>query len=219
MRLGKDLQNKPIYSVTDGRLLGTVKDIYLTDNLDQINAVYLGSEGLIKRKHFLITTENVVVFGIDAMLVKNKEVVATEEELPESEMWVRLSKLRGRQIDTTGGTKVASIGDIIIDDHGQITGFALSRVYVEGPVADKGSISRTAVVDTGNEDGMMTIDLALAENPDLTAMALPPVPDAEPATETAPSSTADVQLDSQGDETQKPENDAEDGDNAAADEV
>ncbi len=180
MRLGKDLVGKPIISITDGRSLGAAKDIYINNDLNNITGIYLGSEGLIKRKHFLITRDNVVVFGIDAILVKNSDVVIQENDLPESVAWVRLSKLNKREVDTPGGTKVASIGDIILGEQGEITGFALSRVYVEGPIEQNGTIARTAVIDTGDADGVMTIDLTKAENP--TAQT-------EPA-ETVPAETA-----------------------------
>lgn len=165
MRLGKDLVGKQIISITDGRSLGTAKDIYMSSELDAITGIYLGSEGLIKRKHFLITRADVVVFGIDTILVGDSDVIAEENELPETVAWVRLSKLNKREVDTPGGTKVASIGDIILGEQGEITGFALSRVYVEGPIAQNGTIARTAVIDTGDADGVMTIDLTKAENP------------------------------------------------------
>ena len=202
MRLGKDLVNKQIISVTDGRSLGTAKDIYISSDLTDITGIYLGSEGLIKRKHFLIARTDVVVFGIDAILVRTSDVVAEENDLLESVAWVRLSKLSKREVDTPGGTKVASIGDIILGEKGNITGFALSRVYLEGPIEKNGTIPRTAVIDTGGEDGVMTIDLTRAENPDAVqsapveppASALPEEPEAtaepsedletiEPATE------------------------------------
>jgi sporulation protein YlmC with PRC-barrel domain len=181
MRLGKDLVNKQIISVTDGRSLGSAKDIYIDSELMDITGIYLGSEGIIKRKHFLISRADVVVFGIDAILVRGSDVIVEENDLPESVAWVRLSKLSKREVDTPGGTKVASIGDIILGEQGNITGFALSRVYLEGPIEKNGTISRTAVIDTGGEDGVMTIDLTRAENPDATQPApVEPPPSALP---------------------------------------
>ncbi|MCB8939158.1 MAG: PRC-barrel domain-containing protein [Ardenticatenaceae bacterium] len=179
MRLGKDLVGKQIISVTDGRSLGNTKDIYLNNALTEITGIYLGSEGLIKRKHFLITRTDVVVFGLDAILVRSSEVIAEENSLPESVAWVRLSKLNKREIDTPGGTKVGTIGDIIVGEQGNITGFALSRVNVQGPIEKNGTVPRTAVIDTGDADGVMTIDLTKAENPD--AVAEPAAPDPVPA--------------------------------------
>ncbi|MBK8903411.1 MAG: hypothetical protein IPM53_19670 [Anaerolineaceae bacterium] len=188
MRLGKDLVGKQIISVTDGRSLGNAKDIYISSDLTTITGIYLGSEGLIKRKHFLITRSDVVVFGIDAILVRTSEVIAEENSLPESVAWVRLSKLSKREVDTPGGTKVATIGDIILGEQGNITGFALSRVFVEGPIEKNGTIPRSAVIDTGDEDGVMTIDLTRAENPDAiqAAPTEPPISALPPETAVTP---------------------------------
>ena len=196
MRLGKDLVGKQIISITDGRSLGAAKDIYINNDLTDITGIYLGSEGLIKRKHFLITRANVVVFGIDAILVQTSEVIEEENNLPESVAWVRLSKLNKREVDTPGGTKVASIGDIILGEQGDITGFALSRVYVEGPIAKNGTIPRTAVIDTGDEDGVMTIDLTRAENPDVT-QAAPVVPPPSALPEEPEETAEDIKDDAQ----------------------
>ncbi|NHZ72768.1 MAG: hypothetical protein GWP17_06765 [Aquificales bacterium] len=164
MRLGKDLTGKPIISVTDGRLVGYAKDLYTNKDLYWVTGIYTGSEGLIGRKDKLIQRDNVVVFGIDAILVKNADVETNNKELDEADNWQRLDKLRGRGVDTPGGTKVGTLGDIIVGEEGDVTGFSLSRVHIEGPVADNGTIPRDAVVDTGRVDGTMTIDLEKVEN-------------------------------------------------------
>lgn len=163
MRLGKDLTGKPIVSITDGRMLGNVKDIYVDHELNQVIGVFLGHEGLIKRKSHLIQRDNIVVLGIDTILVKNANVVTDDEQLPEAQEWLRLSKLRGRQIDTPGGTKVGTVGDIEVGEAGQITAFPLARVFVEGPVAELGTVPRHALIDTGSEDRAITIDLPKVE--------------------------------------------------------
>jgi sporulation protein YlmC with PRC-barrel domain len=168
MRLGKDLLNKPIFSMTDGRNLGSVKDIYLNNDLTQITGIFTGQEGMIRRKSYLIPRESVVVFGLDAVLVKNPDVIVEETEQNAAE-WTRLSKLRGRGVDTPNGTKVANIGDIVIGEEGNIAGFALAKVHVDGPIADKGAIARSTLIDTGAADGVMTIDLSKAETTDLAA--------------------------------------------------
>ena len=163
MRLGKDLINKSIISVTDGRILGAVKDVYVNNELYWLTGIHVGHEGLLKRKTLLIPRESVVVFGIDAILVKNADVITEGQELPDAADWIRLSKLKGREVDTPGGTKVGTLGDVILGEEGHVTGFALAKVFVEGPIAEQGSIPREALIDTGNEDGVMTIDLPKVE--------------------------------------------------------
>lgn len=166
MRYGKDLYNKVVISISDGQKIGVVKDLYVDKELRTLTGIYLGSEGLLRRKSMLIPREYVVVFGIDAVLVKNSQTVTDEQQFAEVENWVRLSKLNGREIDTPGGTKVGTVGDIIIGEEGDITGLALSKVSVEGPIAEKGMIDRSTVIDSGSVDGIITINLSKAETND-----------------------------------------------------
>jgi uncharacterized protein YrrD len=173
MRLGKDLINKPIYSIDEGRLLGKVQDLYLDSSFETVLGIYLGSQGLVRRKAELIRAGDVVVLGADAVLVKNGNVLTDDQALPAAKGWVRRDKLSGREADTPGGTRLGVIGDVIIDAAGAITGFALSKAYVEGPLAEKRVISRSVVLDTGQEDGRMTVDLAKLEASLLDAEAVP----------------------------------------------
>jgi hypothetical protein len=73
-------------------------------------------------------------------------------------------------VDTPAGTRVGAISDVLLDDETRIVGFMLSRVQMSGPLAEHPVIPREAVIDTGHEDQVMTIDLALAEQHSLKAM-------------------------------------------------
>lgn len=184
MRLGKDLTNKPVISVTDGRILGEVKDLYIDAALNSLTGLYLGAEGLLKRKSNLIERSNVVVFGIDAMLAKQADVVTDDQTLGDAQSWLRLDKLRGREAITPGGTRLGKLGDVMLDEDGRITGFTLARVYVEGPLAEKGVVKRAAVIDTGSDNSPMTVDLLKLEQLYQADEAPPPVePEAAPADE------------------------------------
>lgn len=173
MRLGKDLINKPIYSIDEGKLLGKVQDLYLDTTYEVVLGLYLGSQGLVRRKSELIRSGDVVVFGADAVLVRNSGVITDDGALPAAKGWARREKLAGREADTPGGTRLGVIGDVIVDPSGRITGFAMSRTYVEGPLAEKRVISRSVIIDTGQEDGRMTVDLAKLEASLLDAEAVP----------------------------------------------
>lgn len=167
MRLGKDLVNKPVYTISDGRYVGKAKDIYLDRNLYWMTGIHLGREGIIRRKDTLIPRDSVVVFGIDAILIKDNAAVTDSRET-DIEDWIRLDDIIGREVDTPGGTKLAVIGDVILDTEGKITGFGLSKVTVDGPIAENRSIGRDVIIDNGNEDGVMTIDLVKAEQQGVT---------------------------------------------------
>lgn len=173
MRLGKDLLNKPIYSIDEGKLLGKVQDLYLDETFETVLGLYLGSQGLVRRKAELIQSSDVVVLGTDAVLVRSGNVVTDDSALPKAKGWMRRDKLAGREADTPGGTRLGAIGDVIVDPTGHITGFAMSKTYVEGPLAEKRVISRSVIIDTGQEDGRMTVDLAKLEASLIDAEAVP----------------------------------------------
>jgi uncharacterized protein YrrD len=163
MRLAKDLIGKPIISISGGRQLGTVKDVYLDSYLTEVGGVYLGPVRLLGRRARLIQGKDVTVFGVDAVLVKNPQTVTDSGEVPEWSTWVRRDRLHGRQAATAGGTRVGMIEDVILDESMQIIGFRFGRVFVEGPIAERRALVRGAVLDVGSEDDTMIIDLSIAE--------------------------------------------------------
>jgi len=109
------------------------------------------------------------MIGQDAILVKHADVIHEEGNLAETEeIWLRRDELQGRSVDTSGGTKVGKIGDVIINEGGQVLGFSLSYVYVDGPIAENRSVAIHTVQDVGREDGAMTINLRRAEEQELS---------------------------------------------------
>jgi uncharacterized protein YrrD len=167
MQSAKDLIGKPVISVSDGRQLGTVKDLYLDDYLTGVSGVYLGPVRLLGRRSRLIRTKDVTVFGVDTILVNTPRAVVDSSEVPEWTTWVRRDRLHGRQASTAGGTRIGTIEDAILDDSMQIIGFRLARVFVEGPIAERRAVVRGAVIDVGREDELMIVDLGKAEQQDL----------------------------------------------------
>ena len=163
MRLGRSLIDNPVYNNQDGRTLGKVADLYLDKDLETVAAIYLGSEGLVKRTPVFIRSRDVRLFGVDAVLARSSAIVYRGEEIPTAGRWVRLRDLQGRDVDTPGGTKIGRIRDVVLDAEARVTGFSLSQIAVEGPIADSKVIAGAAVVDTGQADGAMTVDLATAE--------------------------------------------------------
>lgn len=163
MRLAKDLIGKPIISISDGRQLGTVKDLYLDSYLTGVAGVYLGPVRLLGRRARLIHGKDVMVYGVDAVLVRNAQTAADSGAVPEWSTWVRRDRLHGRRAATAGGTRVGTIDDAILDESMQIIGFRLARVLVEGPIEERRALVRSAVVDVGNENDVMIVDLTKAE--------------------------------------------------------
>ncbi|MFN2224395.1 MAG: PRC-barrel domain-containing protein [Candidatus Promineifilaceae bacterium] len=187
MRVAQEIMNVPVISANDGQEVGKVKGFYIDQNLTHLLAISLGSEGLFSRKETLIKWPDVVTFGQDAILIKDADCVIETSEVENFEEFVERDEIGGRSVETPGGTKIGRVGDLIFDEKAMISGFALSQIYVSGPIAANRAVSRKAVVDVGNEDGIMTADLSEAEKDDLQIVyeglfAEPSVNPTEPAT-------------------------------------
>ncbi len=163
MRLGKDLDNKSIISVSDGKILGRTKDLYVNQDLTQLAGLFIGTEGVIRRTEQIIPSDRIVLLGIDVILVKDPDVITTTKAMPETDDWHRLSHLHGKEARTPGGTKLATIDDIMLDQQGDISGFSLSRVFVTGPLADRPLIPREVVVDAFQSSDALLVDFPQLE--------------------------------------------------------
>jgi uncharacterized protein YrrD len=159
----KEHSNKPIISMTDGKKLGEVKDLYLDQDMRQVAAVFLGKEGLISRKTLVVGRSAVQVFGIDAWLVSSPDQVMDQENIPELAALTLVGNLHGREVQTDGGTKIGTVDDVILDNEAHVLGFALGKIYAEGPLAERKAIAREAVTALGTNEEPMKIDLVKAE--------------------------------------------------------
>ena len=160
----RELSNKPLISITDGKKVGEVKDVYLDKDMREVTAVFLGKEGLINRKALIIARSAVQVYGVDVWLVSGSNTVQGPADLPDSETFILVGDLRGREIQTEGGTKIAVIDDVILDNEARVLGFNLGKVYAQGPLAERKAIVRDALLALGNTKEPMTINLAQAES-------------------------------------------------------
>ncbi len=181
MRVGKSLIGNPVYGSADGRKLGEVKDLYLDDDLTSVVGIYLGREGLLRPTPLFVERGDIALFGIDALLAASTFTVQEGAESAEPPGWLRLERLRGREVRTPGDTKIGKLGDVVLDEEARVTGFSLASVSVQGPVAEADAVARRALVKPEDEEGAMTLDLAAAEqavleiNPDLLFASPEPV--------------------------------------------
>jgi uncharacterized protein YrrD len=190
MRKGKELIGKPIYSQSDGRLVGYVKDLFVDLEMKLLKGIYLGREGLINRKVQFIGREDVAVFGIDAVLTTGSNVASDNSLVPEVDTWLRRDRLIGREVETAGGTKVGTVGDVLFDEQAVVAGVTLARVHVAGPLAEKAQVWKRAIIETGGREGLLIVDLVRMEADSLgESLDLPAEVPAE-ATEETPDAPA-----------------------------
>ena len=163
MALIKEFHDKLLISLTDGKKLGAVKDVYLDRDMTRMVAVYLGKSGILNRKMLLIELPQVQLLGIDAWFISRSDVVLARDEVEGADGYVLAGDLRGRPIETEGGTKIGSVGDVIVDEKSNVVGFTLERLQVHGPLAESKAIARAAITALGDEYTPMVASLEQAE--------------------------------------------------------
>jgi len=163
MSTAKDLTRKPIYSVADGTQLGEIKDIYLDGAASTITAVLVGKEGVFTKKMLVIRRSDVRTIGVDCWLAHGEAEVMDLKEVDGGEDFQLVTELRKREIETTGGTKIGTIGDVVFDGDDSVVGFALAKVHIQGPVAEAKQVALGAVTSFGDKHTAMIVDLQAAE--------------------------------------------------------
>jgi uncharacterized protein YrrD len=167
MMTGKDLRNKWIISVSNGQKVAEIKDVYLDAEATQVTAVLTGKEGLLKPKAVGLHRSSIQVFGIDVWLIPPSSKMVHLEDMPNSSTYILMGDLQGREVQTDGGTKIGTIGDVLLDREAQVIGFSLSRIAVQGPLQEKKALVRSAVVSLGDKKQPVIISLPRAETANL----------------------------------------------------
>ena len=163
MMMGKDLRNKWIVCLADGRKLGEIKDVYLDAQATQVVAVLTGKEGVLKPKAVGFERSTIQVFGIDVWLVPAGGKLVHLDDVPNADTFVLMGDLQGREVQTDGGTKIGTIGDVLLDREARVVGFTLSRVHVQGPLQEKKSLARAAIANLGDKKLPVIASLTRAE--------------------------------------------------------
>lgn len=157
-------QGKLLISITNGEKLGEIKDMYFDSELTRVTAVLAGSEGgLFSKKDLVIARPDIQVYGVDAWLISGADTLVQPENIADADTFVTLSDLRGRELETEGGTKIGTVGDVLLDAETRVLGFTLQKVHIQGPLAERKAIVRNAIVDVGSKDTPMLTILADAE--------------------------------------------------------
>ncbi len=164
MIASKEHTGKLLVSITDGKRLGEIKGLYLDPDARQVAGVFLGTEGLINRKTLAMPQSAVQLYGVDVWLVSGSDKVTALENIPDSATFILVSDLRGREIQTEGGTKIGVVEDVLLDSGIRVLGFTLGKVYVQGPLAERKAIIREAITSLGSKDKPMTATMAQAES-------------------------------------------------------
>jgi uncharacterized protein YrrD len=136
IRLSAELRDKPIVSMTDGKIMAKVKDVLINPTTRTVSAVLFEEGNILNRQMRVIPADAVRVWGVDVIIVASAEVVIPKEQLAGHEQSLSVSaQLKGRTIVSQDGTRIGELNDVVIDNNGVVVGYDLAKVFIEGPVA------------------------------------------------------------------------------------
>ena len=130
------LEGNPVISVSNGQKIGKVEDILIDADALRAAAVVTSGGNLLNREIHAIPAASVEVWGLDACLVKQPDVVLKGEELDRNSQWLSVSDdIRGYEVVAEDGTRIGTLGDVVLDGEGQVMGYEMADVAIEGRVA------------------------------------------------------------------------------------
>jgi uncharacterized protein YrrD len=135
MRKGKSVIGQPVYTVSDGRKLDSVKDLVLEEGEDGVVALLVSEGGLLSTS-MVVPFGSVVRFGPSAVMIEDgSSVVPATSEPRVNEILGRQGTLLGSKVLTEGGEELGTIADFYFDEaSGRVLGYEVSG----GPLKDLG---------------------------------------------------------------------------------
>jgi uncharacterized protein YrrD len=147
----RDMDNRAIVNIATGEKMGSVADLLFDPNELRVSAIVISLGGFLNRETQLITTDQIKVWGKDAILIDHHEEQQRTHRR-ESENWVKLAEqIRGRYVVSTDGTRVGQVDDLSLDHEGKIVDFRLNQVFVEGPLSESKRIPVEATSTLGKD--------------------------------------------------------------------
>lgn len=158
--LTASLKSMPVISITNGEILAKIENILINPNTRAVSALSFTKGGLLSRATQLIPAKEIRVWGEDVILVSGPDVFVPKENVSGYEDYLSVSdQLKGREVVSQDGKRIGILNDVLIDDQGQLVGYDLSKVFIEGAVAENKRISVEATHALGPD--VLVVDQTL----------------------------------------------------------
>jgi uncharacterized protein YrrD len=130
------LIGNPVIDTTEGEMVAEVEDVLVDPETLKAVAVTTHKSTLLSPELKAIPADQVQVWGKDAVLVKQTDATVKEGELSSRKRWLSATDdIRGYEVVAEDGTRIGTLGDVALDRQGQIVGYEMAEVVVEGRVA------------------------------------------------------------------------------------
>lgn len=171
MPTAKEQLNKQVIATADGKILGKIKEVYFDPKVTKMTAVSLCSSSWFVRvflcflfRKRMIDSAKVQKFGLDTWLVEKSDVAVPPKKIAGYREFVPTSQLDNRKISSDGGTVIATVDSVMLDDNGKVLGFTLDKAPESGLLASRKAIAREAISNIGSKDSSMITTLEDAES-------------------------------------------------------
>lgn len=132
----KEFAGNPVIDITNGEMIAQIEDLRIDPNTLRATAAITSKGTLLSREVEAIPADQVEVWGQDAILAKQTNVIVAEEELDGRDGWLSAANdIRGYEVVAEDGTRIGTLGDVVLDNQGHVKGYQMAEVVAEGRVA------------------------------------------------------------------------------------
>lgn len=136
-RLSKDIRGFQIISVKNGENIGEVEDVLVDSKNFELAGIVTFKGTLLDSTIKAIPRKDIQVWGQDVILVSDSDVIREQNQLKGFEdMESADDDIKGKSVLNIKGEQIAELEDVVIDSNAHIVGYHLSKVFMEGPVAE-----------------------------------------------------------------------------------
>jgi sporulation protein YlmC with PRC-barrel domain len=145
----RDLIGRLIVTVTNGEIVGKVKDVLIDPETWEVAALVLPGK-LFSREVMILPRSVIHVFGKDVILVKSNEAMPRDDTLDHVASLIAVSgEMKGRQVATEKGVRVGVLNDVVVNELGKVIAYNLAKVFVQGSLAENKEIPFHATRSVG----------------------------------------------------------------------
>lgn len=129
MRKAKELIGKAIVHQTTGERLAGVHDLVFTPDTRNVSAILVDSGGWFRDAR-VIPWSAVASIG-DVVMVRGENPIVVASESPQLQAEVNQdARITGAPIVTDTGERIGTVGDLFINDAGQVIGYEVKQGFV-----------------------------------------------------------------------------------------
>jgi len=153
MRKAKSLLGLSVITRTDGKNLGTTRDLIFSENSQRLIAILLSDRelfGMIDAK--CIPWQQVREVGVDAIMVDGDESLQNvHTDAIIAEAYDAKHSIDGKQLTTDQGENLGHVSDLYLDDSGQVAAFEVSGGLFANALGGKRYLERPSQMRVGDD--------------------------------------------------------------------